>query len=151
MAEYPTLIKTLIALDATLVALMTGGIYEFTALPPNGIKPSTLAAAYTNGKTLKPLCVVRGRNPVPFSRIKDARTQFRPVRQAVEFYLYADRDAGYTLLKAARDRIYTLLDQKRVAGSWKLLYADALEYPDPDLNNACTIKLEYTVIGHLGG
>jgi hypothetical protein len=150
MPDYPALIKTRLSAVTALTALLTGGVRLYTDLPAEGIKPTTLSSAYTNGSKLKPLCVVRGRAPTPFSRVKIKRDQFRPVRQAVEIYLYDDRDAGFATLKSAAALIHTSLEQQRVTGSWKILTASGpFEYRDTDLNNAACVRLEYTVIGHI--
>lgn len=149
MSDYPSLIKTRLTGDAPLVALLTGGVHLWTDLPADGIKPSSFASVYINGKKLKPLCVVRGRSSTPFGP-KLRRDQFRPMRQAIEIYLYDDRDAGFATLKSAVALIHADLEQKRVANSWKILTTAApFEYRDTDLNNAVALRIEYTVIGHI--
>jgi hypothetical protein len=153
MANYPLLIKQRLAAPGPLATLLTGGIYEQDSeVPANGINRKTLPAVYENGGNgkMKPFAVVHGRAQVPFSPIKEPTTQFRPTRQVVEIYVRIDRDTPASTLRTAQDLIYGLLEQKRVAGSWKILYTNILEYDDPDLNNAPTMRLEYTVVGHLG-
>lgn len=143
---YPAQITALLTADATLTALLTGGIHAFESLPRNGVKE--LSAAWANGR-MKPLAVVKGRSHVPFGGIKDTQTQFTTSRQIVEIWLYNDGDQKYTTLRSAQDRIFTLLHLKRIAGAYQIRYVSDLIAPDPVLNNAATIRLEYAVIGHL--
>jgi hypothetical protein len=148
MPDYPALITTRLTGHAPLLALLTGGIYNYEALPRNGIKAKP--QAWNNG-LMKPCCVVKARPQVPFGDIKDSATQFTTSRQGVELWLYNDGDAGYTSLRSAQQVILTLLHLRRVAGAFQMRFAGDLAAPDPELNNAATLRLEYTVIGHLGG
>lgn len=147
MPDYPALITARLAGDMPLSTLLTGGIYNYEALPRNGIKAK--AQAWNNG-LMKPCCVVKPRPQVPFGDIKDALTQFTTSRQVVELWLYNDGDAGYTTLRSTQAMILTLLHLRRVAGAFQLRFAGDLAAPDPELNNAATLRLEYLVIGHIG-
>jgi hypothetical protein len=147
MPDYPALIRTRLAADVPLMALLTGGIYNYEALKRNGIKGET--AAWNSG-LMKPCCVVKPRPHVPFGDIKDAATQFSTSRQVIELWLYNDGDAGYTTLRSAQALIYASLHLRRVVGAFQLRFTGDLAAPDPLLNDAATLRLEYTVIGHLG-
>lgn len=115
-----SLVVTRLAGDSTLLATLTGGVYDHGTLSsPGGSKlPSQ---AYTASGKLKPLAIVRGRAVVPTGELVNRSTQFASTRQVIEIWLYDDRDASLSALSAAGTRIYTLLQERPLTGTYALV------------------------------
>lgn len=143
-------IETFLDADATLTALLTGGIYAWDGLPRNGFTRQDVPTAFTNS-ILKPVCIVKARDSVPFAGIGDNGTQTHTMRTPIELYLQVDGDAGYTTLDSAKDRIYTLLHKKPIAGVGNCRWANERKYRDFTLNNAASYRLEYDLISYRKG
>jgi hypothetical protein len=139
-----TTIKNLLAADSTLMAALTGGVYTVEELGRVGISRGTLPSAHD--PYLKPLAVIRCEG------IRETRPAFDGtavvVREAVSITFYADGDAGYDALVAARARAFTLLHGITLSGAgraWWTRSEDDLH--DPKLNNACILRAEYEIEG----
>jgi hypothetical protein len=150
--SYATLIHTRLAADATLVAIMTGGIVLYSTLKGKGVSRTTLPSAYTQvaGKptTLKPLLVVKGRAVTPTNTLRDHSEQYVSTRQVVELWLYNDSGAGWTALANGAARAYTLLQDRPVTGSFSIsLTSEILDEREPTMDEACFIRNDYEVIG----
>lgn len=137
-------IKTLLAADSTLMTALTGGVYTVEELGRSGI--SRLALPSAHDPYLKPLAVVRCEG------IREMRPAFdgvtSVVREAVSITFYADGDAGYAALHAARARAFTLLHGVNLSGAgraWWMRSEDDLR--DSKLNNACILRAEYEIEG----
>lgn len=113
-----TTITTLLAADATLLALATGGIHSFNGLGRQGINRTTLPGAFDSLGCIKPCVLVRLRtsNPMP-GGLQDDQDQYTTERSLVETWLY--QDSGYTTIDALHDRIYALLHAKPIAGLFR--------------------------------
>lgn len=147
--SYEVTVRTVLAADATLVALLTGGVYARRD-KRIGVNRKNTPTAYNTTGIMKPHAVVKGRT-VQGMGVKDASNQFRSTRQAVEIYIRNDGDAGFTVIQQAVTRINQLLDQKQIAGIYKAQWRGQLDYNDPDLNEAATIRLEYDLVGSQKG
>lgn len=104
--------------DSTLLAIATGGVYQVETLPTEGISREALPGAFGSSGFLNPLVVVRGRDTVPTSALRDANTQYTTATQVVECWLYDDADAGYSALDSMGQRIYALLQETPVTGAF---------------------------------
>jgi hypothetical protein len=91
--------------DATLTAILTGGVYEAGEVGLEGITRETTPAAFSGGYLL-PCSLVRQRDLVPDGIVEDDIEQDTSVRIVVEVWLYEDR--GYTNIDAAINRLFTL-------------------------------------------
>lgn len=150
---YETTLKATLAADATLLALLTGGVYAQTELKRKGINRTDHAAAFTAAGVLKPLVIIKGRTLIPFGSIKKKSTQYRTLRQTVELWLHDDGDAGWSVLRNAKNRILALLDQTRVSGGFKCeLSGGVLEFraeqDEGATKDACSIRIEFNVVGY---
>lgn len=97
--------STRIAANAPIMAILTGGVYVYGALPPEGITRETVPAAFDADGYLKPLAVVKMRMLVADGEVEDLLDQDASTRQVVELWLYQDRlydkiDLALPLLKA---------------------------------------------------
>lgn len=132
--------------DATLAALLTGGLLHFRDLPAV-INMDTLPAVYdTTNAIMKVWGVAKGRPVVPSGGLRDSNSQLNSVRQVVEIYLYDDRNSGWDVIETAADRVYALLEGKTVAGAYKLsLINEVTDLRDNTLGDAPMIRHDYAV------
>ena len=145
--SYAAAIKTLLAADATLMAVLTGGIYDFLETRKLGINSVTTPSAFASG-VLKPTALLKGDSETPFGGIADPNAQYITVSQLVSVWLYNDGDAGYAALATARDRIYALLQNSRVVGAFEIRLANIIEGVSvPELDYAALIRADYQVFG----
>jgi hypothetical protein len=148
-----SLIHTRLSGDATLIALLTGGVYLSRSLPRRGITRDDLDAAWMDSETgaLKPLAVVKPRSVVATSDVKDQTRQLTSTAQVIEIWMYADGDAGFATLESAANRIYTLLQERRVTGTFSLTFDQQLYPPRAsELGDAGVIRLDYLAIAYKG-
>lgn len=143
-------IETFLDADATLAALLTGGIHAWDELPRDGINETQMSSVFTTG-ILKPTAVVRARDSVPFGRVGDNQLQRRTMRTPIEIYLHVDADAGYTTLESAKDRIFVLLHKKPIPNTGNLRWVNERKFRDFTLNNAASYRLEYDLISYRRG
>lgn len=145
--------------DSTLTALLTGGIYNGRSVGMMGINRQSIPAAFnsTAPYTLKPCLIVKGRARVPFGGIRD--TAYASVRQVIMLYFYADGDTAYTVLEQARERVFTLLDNKQIQPAsqsnqkaFRLQWFNGIDDErEAALNNALMERDDYAAIGMATG
>jgi len=88
--------------DATLVAILTGGIYDASELPQDGLTPEAAPGAYAaNGVTLKPCAVLRFRNMNETEIVGNSRRRF--------FEIYFYQHVGQAQIDIAQARCRALL------------------------------------------
>lgn len=106
--------KTLLEADTgNLVALATGGIWDWDETGRMGINRTGQPTAFTSG-IIKPCLLLKLRSSVPFGDVADDEAQIVSVREMLEVWAY--QDAGYSTIKSMLDRVYTLLQGKQVGG-----------------------------------
>jgi hypothetical protein len=147
---YATAVFNRLSADSTLLTLLPGGVMHHRDLPEEGLSrdsaPSGVYAADPDGR-LQPCCVVRGRAVVPTTFLRDLNTQFTSTQQVVECWFYDDPDAGWDSISLAATRVYQLLQEKPVSGSFNMTLANEIEDRAPELGDACFIRNDYAVIG----
>jgi len=138
--------KALLEADTTLMATATGGIWDFDETGRLGLSRTLTPAAFDEHGRIKPCVVLKGRSCVPFG-IADG--QYVTTRQMLEVWFY--EDAGYGNIKTMRQRVYALLHEVQLAGTFVCRWANSLRGPrDTDLG-ANVERSEYAVIGKQGG
>ena len=145
--SYDGAIYTLLSADATLVAILTGGIYHKRDMTTEGIDRDGTPDAFDTIGLLKPCLVVSGRGNIPTNQLADPATQYTTTSQVVELWFYADRDAGLDTLESATERVYALLQGKKVTGAARMSLVNELMGRAPELDNAVFIRHDYQVIG----
>ena len=145
--SYEGLVRNKLVADATLMALLTGGLYAYEGLSGEGITRKTLAGAYSTG-FLAPCGVVKGRALIPFGGVRDQESQYTSVRQVIEIWLYADAGAGLTTLTSAANRIYKVLEGQTVTNSHPLRWLSQESFVERELQQARAILIEFEVIGY---
>lgn len=116
MPNFVATAKALLEADTSnLVALATGGIWDWDETGRLGINRSNAAtsAAFTNG-IIKPCLLLKMRTDLPFGEIGDDVEQVAGGRYMMEVWGY--QDGGYNTITSMVDRVYTLLQGKRVGG-----------------------------------
>lgn len=143
--DYLPDIQSALQADVTLVAALPGGIRLQRDLGGK-LTRALLPGVYDSTGFIRPVLFIKGRAVLPFGG-KDPANQFQITRQVVEFWFYQDRSNAWTALRTAANRLYALVNDKPFAGATKLHFANELEWNDPELNYACTIRHDYTLIG----
>lgn len=121
-------ITALLQNDATLAAILTGGVHHVQE-----ISRQTTPAAYDANRELKPCALVKAEAATPWGVHRDSS------RLYVVIYFY-DRH-GYTNIEAARRRVYDLLHRVKVIGSYEVRHAnDMLDQEDEPLGAAMAVS-----------
>lgn len=136
--------KTLLEADATLLALATGGIWDWDETGRMGINRSNSAtsAAFTSG-IIKPCLLLKLRTSVPFGGIADDASRVVSTREMLEVWAYQDN--GYSTIKSMLSRVFVLLQGQQLGGfvcRWAL---DVQPGRDVDLD-ASVERADYAVI-----
>ncbi len=119
-----------LAADATLVAILTGGIYQSGNLPLEGLGESSTPDAFVSG-VLLPTAIVRTRAPVPSGGIVDLSERVASASQILEVWLYADV-ADQEALFDARERVYALVQGHAFDAAYPSEWANELAtMPEP--------------------
>jgi hypothetical protein len=90
--------------DATLMAILTGGMYDAGLLPADGLTPTSAPAAF-NGARVKPCGLIRWRNVGETAIVGSSRRRF--------FQIFFYQVAGQTQIEAAQSRCRVLLHHKK--------------------------------------
>jgi len=145
MTTKTAAITALLAADATLKALATGGVFDLNALDRQGLELEDITAG---APLVQPAIAVRLSGETPYSGLAVSAAQI-----TVELYFY--QHAGYATCEAMRARCYALLHRQRVAstepaGEWlfQLQWAgDITGQNDESLGGASMERSRY--IGYL--
>lgn len=145
MASLRDTLRLALQADATLTAILTGGIWDAATLDREGLSLADVAKD-TNGVRIKPAAVLRfrGSNPTDQSdTIVGAESRF------FEVWVYAD--SGYATIDSAIRRIKALFDLHYFTsdneGLTYLRWAgDIGEIEAPELGNATADRSRYQII-----
>lgn len=124
MATLRAALKTTLEADSTLMALLTGGVFDSEDVFREGVDEPE-APRESNGVTIKPFASIRwgGANPTG-PVLVDAEAQ------SVEIYCY--QHSGYTTIEAALTRIKALLNRKFITADNRQMayFAEPQKGPD---------------------
>lgn len=139
-------VQALLAADAALTALLTGGVYARHALGKQGLKDtnplSASAYALDDGfDVLQPCVVARIRSNVMDGNRFDTKTQVISATGTLELYFYDE--SGFTTIAQARARAYALLHAKTLANIGVCTLINQMQYYDEALHDAATLKDDY--------
>lgn len=136
--------------DATLMAILTGGVFTSGAVGLEGISRETTPAAFDANGYLKPCALVRQRGRVPDNNVRDYQAQKTSTAQVVEIYLY--QDVGYTAIDAAITRLYTLLEGHLFADTFEVQLVNVIDRTRDEgaLTGASLARLDWAVYSILG-
>ena len=137
-------VRDVLAADATLAALLVGGIYSYEDTGRNGISRVTTPDAYESDGFLRACAVVKAGDVRQGSAVRDARVG---VRQTVAVYLYDDGDNGYGTILTARDWVVGLLDRMWIDGvGWVRQIGGADDGRDAKLNQAAVVRIDLEIV-----
>jgi hypothetical protein len=114
-------VVTLLKADTTLMALLTGGVYDASLVEV--ISRDRTAGAFDVNRELLPCALVQANQ-------RQSQAGFRGV-DALGLTIYCYQRQGTTTIEAASLRIRTLLDRVRVAGlgtsqTWECQFAEMI-------------------------
>lgn len=98
-------IRETLAADATLAAILTGGIYDASELPEDGLTPSGVPGAFDAVGRLSPVAVVR------FSTMTETELIGASKRRFFQIWIYDD--VGYANIDTAQARCRVLLHRRK--------------------------------------
>lgn len=108
-------VATRMTSDATLVAILTGGVFKAGTVGRLGITRDTAPGAF-NGVALKPCALVKQRGLIPDFEIQDFDERHASATQVIEVWLY--EDSGFSNIDAAMARLWTLFFGYKFSDSW---------------------------------
>lgn len=149
MASFSSEVATLLKADSTLLAILTGGIYEYPETGRKGLTRILTPTAFneTNG-FVNPAAVVMELDEMPDGEIVGLSTSFRtPV--GIMIYDKGDTNVKYTNIESAANRIYSLLHMAQIGGAAQVLYDKTVKYKrEPNLMDAAYFRMMFTVHGY---
>ena len=93
--------------DATLAALLTGGVYDGESTPT--VNRQATPDAFDAFGEMLPCALVKAESATPWGPLHDSGRLYLLV------WLYDQHD--YTVIETARNRVYTLLHREKVSGA----------------------------------
>jgi hypothetical protein len=150
---YEAPIKEILEADATLMALLTGGIFENRELGVSGNSFQNIIASRrdpTIGNIFKPFSIVRGRNVVTTSQfLRDEPTQYTSVEQTVEVWILDDPSSSIDVIDSATDLVYELLQFRPPTGAFQCELVHYFDARDYDFAGARAMSLEFLITGQI--
>ena len=135
------------ALHGTLETLyLTGGLYKYGALGPDGVSRSETPSAFDSGGFLKPCGLIRQRSAVNTGDLSDFDYKLISMREMVEIYLYQDRT--YSTIDSAKDWIIIKLTGATFSDSFEVELANVVDRQRDNgaLQGASLIRLDFSVV-----
>lgn len=117
--------ETVMEADATLMAILTGGVRTKEATGVEGVGRETTPSAFDANGYLRPTALVRQRDTVPDNAVRDLMAQTVSTSVVVEIYLYEDR--GYTNIDAAMSRLFTLFEGYQFTDSFEVQWVNTVD------------------------
>lgn len=102
MASLPETVRTLLEADSTLTTALTGGIWDESELPRDGLPGE--ATVFTTQGRLKPVMVLRWGGDGPYGGLSDSG------RQSLDVWVY--QDTNYDTIRTVLRRVKVLLHRK---------------------------------------
>lgn len=144
----------LLRADATLMAILTGGVFTDEEVGIEGIRRgeddsaddrySPTATAFDEEGYLKPCALVRELGEIPVARTQTSDST--GLSQMVQIYFYQDRDSDQ--IEAARLRAWDVLNGQRLGRSYPI-WCDsntARVYDVGPVANAKTVRQDWRVV-----
>lgn len=146
MTTLAATVKAIPEGDSTILAILTGGIYDAAELDRDGLTIRDMETARDATGRLKPCAVIRWRGSAPYGGMGT----FIAERGACEIYYYQDQ--GYSQIEAAKARMKTLLHRKWIASAdyeslaWLNWVFDRGEFIAEELGNCPADMSRFEVI-----
>lgn len=131
--------------DATLMAILTGGVFAYGDVGIDGITRETAASAFDANGYLKTCSLVKQRGAIPDRQVTDTEAQLESIAQVVEIYVYQRR--GYDQIDLALARLFSLFYGYRFADSGELARINTLDRLTDQgvLKNASLARVDWLV------
>lgn len=110
MTTIEAVLKTTLANDATLAAILTGGVMDASDMPFDGGGTDTVPRQ-TDGVTAKPFAIIRWKDSTSTGAIKRIQGELG----TVEIYFY--QDTGFDQIELAVARVKALLNLRELSAS----------------------------------
>lgn len=111
--------------DATLMAILTGGVFKSESIGLEGITRATATGAFDTNGYLKPCALVKQRGLIPDGQIADGISQKTSAAQVVEVWLYQDQ--LYTSIDSAMARLYTLFQGYQLSDTFPIEWVNTID------------------------
>jgi hypothetical protein len=111
--------------DATLMAILTGGVFKRGSVGLEGITRESAASAFDTAGFLKPCALVAQRGNIPDGVVKDFTDRSISGVQVVEIYVYQDRI--YDKIDLALERLKVLFLGYQFTGTFELYLANVID------------------------
>lgn len=140
--------KTAMEADATLMAVLTGGVYTSAEAGRDGITRTDTPGAFSD--YLLPCALVKQRGLLPDFFIEDSIEQMASTVQIVEIWLY--EDSGYTNIDLALAQLFITFFGNQLNGSFELTLINTIdrETDSGQLNGASMARQDWQVNKILG-
>lgn len=142
-------IASLLAADATIASLLTGGIWTDQEIGVEGIRRGedslTNSAFDPTTGILRPCAVVRERGINSYQAGRSHKGKVALLRQVVEIYYYEFR--GHDVIDPAKERAYYVLEGVRLTATYPLVWdMETAHYPDVGpVANSTTVRQDWNV------
>lgn len=139
-------IATLLLADGTLGAILTGGVYSYGELSPEGITRELTPSAFDSmSGFLLPCAIVKQRGDIPTFEAGDRAGQVTSANVVVEIWIY--EAITYTAIDAAKPRIYAVLQGHVLPDSYEIYLANTLsrQRDTGALQDASMERVDYVV------
>ena len=150
MSSWESDVVALLGADATLTAILTGGVYGSRDLKRGGLTVANYPTVFNAG-FLKPIALIVGFAVEPLARLSDRNGQIMGARQVVRINLYDDGDNTYSALETAMARVYVLLHLQRIGAAnhrgFASLISDTHQEIADELQSALLLWSEYAING----
>lgn len=149
MSTYGEEIVTLLSADATLVNILTGGIYNYPETGRKGLTRLLTPVAYSDVTgLLKPVCVVLELDEMATYEIV-GRNMSGVTPVILWIYDKATTDVGYSVVDAAYQRIFSLLHLAQITGACQVLWKQTVKNKrEADLKEAGYYRAMFNVYGY---
>lgn len=154
MVDYAQRVTDYLAADATLTALLPGGIHNYSDLGRKGLnRIRTLAAFDEQIGLIKPLCIVLLLNQEPTGEAQDMTNGYVFTVTPLMTWVYQEGNGGYDIVAPAFQRIYQLLANHRFLNpTFRVLFHQVIkDKREPDLMDASYYRGDWRVYGSMSG
>ena len=143
--------KTHMEADATLMALLTGGVFTSAGVGRDGITRTSAAAAFDGSGYLKPCALVKQRGLIPDLEVNDQEAGVASATQVIEIWLY--EDTGYISIDAALNRLFVLFHGYSFTDTFPVEWITTLdrEVDEGALNGASMARQDWLTSSIEGG
>jgi hypothetical protein len=135
--------KAILEADATLLAMATGGVWDYDETGRLGLSRELTPGAFDANGIIKPCVLVKSRSITPDYLLADDANQYVSAREMLECWLY--EDTGYANIATMKSRLHILLHATQLNGTFSCRWAGDIQPPrDTDLD-ASVERVEFEI------